>query len=353
MSYKEGQPRPQITEIPLAPALFTPTPQEIGRRHLTGEPVYHTRAHDTEFLTRPESSIRTGLQFVNTTLKQSSTPSDWTTWDQYYHSPTSDKRTQEFYPSMILKYLNPHKSHIPYGLDYGSGNGALALSMLEHNSLVTPVDPYLTRDEVHPRLRESFQQLPVFDGQTVTTLPFNSQTFDWISMISVVEHMPESTFRVLLQEFQRVSNPQAPILIHFPPNTFGFNMRMLKRKITGEIPFFSGKGNIVQRFLDRRDTDHTHVRWYSPRYMKRLLKRQGYEIAETIPFLLKSHVKEKDTKRLSFKVAHFLQESLNKTILQEHPSLFTIFKKRLLISMMTPFALGYSIVAKNSQVVSL
>lgn len=91
-------------------------------------------------------------------------------------------------------------------LDIGSGNGKLAIAMAQNGNTVTGLD--VSKIAVHTaqeRLKKIAPDLLVdFKQGDARKLPFENNTFDFVTSQDLVEHISEEDFRVHLEEVYRV-----------------------------------------------------------------------------------------------------------------------------------------------------
>lgn len=94
-------------------------------------------------------------------------------------------------------------------LDIGSGNGKLAIAMARKGNTVTGLDvskiAIRTAQEMHRKIASA---LPVeFKFGDARKLPFEDNSFDYITSQDLVEHISEDDFKVHLKEVYRVLKP--------------------------------------------------------------------------------------------------------------------------------------------------
>lgn len=207
-------------------------------------------------------------------------------------------------------------------------------------------DPYLDKTSLPKQLTKSFVPTKPISKRN-SKLPFPSNKFDYVTAISVVEHLKREHIITLLNEFRRVIKSHGVILIHIAPYTPAYFLTTIKKKISGYIPVLSGTGNIIQRFFDRRDGDPSHVTWFTPKKIKSFVNKQGFEIVETLPFLLKSRMHK--TRGIYFHTLNNLQTILNMKCCdsKQKSSSRVIFS--IMRTLLTPFSLGYTIVIKSNK----
>ena len=106
-------------------------------------------------------------------------------------------------------------------LDIGSSNSLLPTLLVERGYKVTCVDPYKVVEHQREFARKmhdpSHLQVALADG---ANLPFPSSSFDAVTCISTVEHIPDSGDTASLCEFSRVLKPDGMIFLSFPWQKF-------------------------------------------------------------------------------------------------------------------------------------
>jgi len=91
-------------------------------------------------------------------------------------------------------------------LDIGSGNGKLAIAMAQKGNIVTGMDvSKIAIQTAQELLKKNAQDLPVeFKFGDARKLPFEDDTFNYITSQDLVEHISEDDFRIHLKEVYRV-----------------------------------------------------------------------------------------------------------------------------------------------------
>jgi SAM-dependent methyltransferase len=105
-------------------------------------------------------------------------------------------------------------------LDIGAGNGAIALTLGKEFNEILGLDvgfweyPGGTNN---PDLKKSRMQCVI---GTANELPFADETFDLVSIISVIEHIPLAQQKHAIDESIRVLRPGGELFVHLPYRYF-------------------------------------------------------------------------------------------------------------------------------------
>ena len=103
-------------------------------------------------------------------------------------------------------------------LDIGSGNGKLVISMAEKGNTVIGLDvSKIALDKARERLNNYSQELSVdFRLGDARKLPFEDNTFHFITSQDLIEHISEEDFKIHLNEVYRVLKPGGRYLFWTP-----------------------------------------------------------------------------------------------------------------------------------------
>lgn len=134
-------------------------------------------------------------------------------------------------------------------LDLGCRDGSLAATFDDSNT-ITGVD--IDRNALRLASEKGIQ---THWADLSATLPFPEETFDVVVLSEVLEHLPDPEFTI--REVRRVLRDNGR-LVGSVPNAFRIKNRLL--------------------FTIGRDfeTDPTHLHWYSPSAMERVLMNGGF-----------------------------------------------------------------------------
>lgn len=144
-------------------------------------------------------------------------------------------------------------------LDVGCGTGKLVNYLNKHGLIAKGCDP-------HVNIRND----KIFFKASATYLPFENKSFDLITSISVVEHLKKDEVVKFLSEAKRILSDGGRIFLVTP------NYNSIWRIIQGKKWFGY--------------SDPTHINFYTPSSLSKLLKENGFK---KIKFSFK-------TKNLSF-----------------------------------------------------
>lgn len=262
-------------------------------------------------------------------------------FSEYYGRERVDDRNSNIYQKLITKFLHKNIRNLN-GLDYGCGKGYFSKELVRNGFKMTCVDPFIDSKILPREIKPCFVKTTPLKSANYS-LPFKDDSFDFITAISVIEHIQKEQIPLLLGEFKRILKQDGVILIHVPPFTPAYFLNMIKKKTSGYIPVFSGSGNLIKRFFDRRDGDKSHVTWFKPREIKKFLEQQGFIVVTSLPFLLKSRMHKKEMSGSFYRTNINIQKKLNAMVIKNYASLnFYLFKL-----LMTPLSLGYTVIVRQ------
>lgn len=102
-------------------------------------------------------------------------------------------------------------------------------------------------------------------------LPFESNSFDLVTILNVTEHLPGNPLKIL-EEIKRILKPKG-IIIHAGPNAFS----LMKR-----IRFLRGKHPHIPFELWMKEKYYSHYREYGVKESKLLLEKAGFSVNKVI-----------------------------------------------------------------------
>ena len=161
------------------------------------------------------------------------------------------------------KYLRKFfgDSRFDTGLDIGCSKGRTAITFSNNVDVYHCVEikeRYLDIFKKRPEYNENKYRLKLYDGKK---LPYDDSFFDFISMITVYEHIPADDSGDFLKEVFRVLKPGGTFLIQNDAWFYGRIEGMLK---------------------ERRDP--THINMKTPGFLEKELKKTGFEIVKKANF---------------------------------------------------------------------
>ena len=147
-------------------------------------------------------------------------------------------------------------------LDIGCGEGILAAALSKNGNRVTGAD-ILARPANESALAQYFS-VDLNDGIGPVIEALHGKTFDRVLLLDVLEHLvrPEP----LLRQVRQVLKPDGRLILSVP-NIANFTIR---------IWLLFGQFDYTERGI----LDKTHVRFFTRKTIRRMLRENGYEVVE-------------------------------------------------------------------------
>ncbi len=157
-------------------------------------------------------------------------------------------------------------------LDFGSGNGAQTIELVQHGCTITACDIdehdlTVLRDYCRDRNIGSVTPV-VYDG---SRLPFPDDHFDVVVSYAVLEHVEDES--QALEEIRRVLRPGGDFVISVPNKWWVFETHGARLPLLpwNRVPFFSW----LPKFIHRR---YARARIYRRKDLLRILAEKGFTI---------------------------------------------------------------------------
>lgn len=140
-------------------------------------------------------------------------------------------------------------------LDVGCGTGKLVIHLNKNGFSAYGCDPYIRETlkmfHIKPKLNK------FFINASATRLPFNNNSFDMVTLVSVIEHLQKKEVEKFLSEAKRVLKKNGYIFIVTP------NYDSIWRKFQGKKWFGY--------------SDPTHINFYTPETLAKLLVKYNFK----------------------------------------------------------------------------
>lgn len=189
-------------------------------------------------------------------------------WKEYYSKKEGRRDTvREAEYAKFLKFLSYRAAKV---LDLASGCGFLPLEMNRVGFEVTGVDRNQSMiDEAVKYLSRYNVKLPIINAD-VTDLPFEKKSFDVVTGMSILEHIPMGEVgKRFFPEISRVLRDDGLLLLHMPVKTKVTQIKKWYRnKILKDLPDWARDD----------DGDVTHTMWLSVREYADLIEKNGFKI---------------------------------------------------------------------------
>lgn len=147
-------------------------------------------------------------------------------------------------------------------LDIGCGEGILAATLRQNGNRVTGADilPHAANESV----LEQYFSVDLNEGIEPMIEALDGKTFDRVLLLDIVEHLvrPEP----LLNQIKRVLKPQGRLILSVP------NIA----NVTIRLSLLFGRFDYTERGI----LDKTHVRFFTRKTSRRMLRENGYRIVE-------------------------------------------------------------------------
>jgi 2-polyprenyl-3-methyl-5-hydroxy-6-metoxy-1,4-benzoquinol methylase len=147
-------------------------------------------------------------------------------------------------------------------LDIGCGEGILAATLRQNGNRVTGADilPHAANESV----LEQYFSADLNEGIEPMIEALRGKTFDRVLLLDIVEHLvrPEP----LLNQIKRVLKPDGRLILSVP-NIANLTIR---------LSLLFGRFDYTERGI----LDKTHVRFFTRKTIRRMLRENGYEIVE-------------------------------------------------------------------------
>lgn len=137
-------------------------------------------------------------------------------------------------------------------LDIGCGTGRLVKFLNKKGFAATGID----KSEEAIKKAQITNPKKNIQLASATKLPFKKNSFDLVCAISVIEHLSETEARKFLKEAYRILKPEGYLFLVTP-------------NYSTPLRIFQGKNWFAYQ-------DPTHVKYYSPVSLKKLLKNFGF-----------------------------------------------------------------------------
>jgi hypothetical protein len=138
-------------------------------------------------------------------------------------------------------------------LDVGAGNGAF-LSTLERRKLPCKLHGLERSQEA---INQSICRAPIAYG-SLESLPFDDESFDLVSALEVIEHLPHSIFEAGLREMSRVA----------------------RRHVLVSVPYRERRWNVTCPYCQSAFHPYIHLRSFDEHRMERLF--DGFVLVKTV-----------------------------------------------------------------------
>jgi len=171
-----------------------------------------------------------------------------------------EPRLTEFFPS----------DHYHLGLEVGAGNGRCTAPLSRICDTLVALES--SRKGICQLLSRRLQNIvPVLSYDLM--LPFNSNIFDFVASVTVIEHIPAANSKAFLEEHFRVLRPGGIFLIRNDAWAYG----------------------VYEKFIGYRgrDADPSHINMITPRRLKAQLLDIGFEIISEAYFPFYRYTKRK------------------------------------------------------------
>jgi ubiquinone/menaquinone biosynthesis C-methylase UbiE len=142
------------------------------------------------------------------------------TIDQYYRPIQGYfmRKRLDLALKLIAKDIDPDKK-VDKILDIGYGGGTFLVSLSKLARKVSGIDLHDEIDSVHTILDRENVKASLYKASALD-LPFENNSFDTISCISVLEHFTDQELDRSLKEIKRVLKPNGKAVIGFPTKNF-------------------------------------------------------------------------------------------------------------------------------------
>jgi ubiquinone/menaquinone biosynthesis C-methylase UbiE len=160
-------------------------------------------------------------------------------------------------------------------LDFGSGNGAQTIELLEHGCKVVACD--IDQNDLNT-LTEYLKNNSITSASTVLyggmNLPFSNNYFDVVVSYAVLEHVPDES--TSLQEIHRVLKPDGELVISVPNKWWIFETHGARLPLLpwNRVPFFSWLPRAIHGRFAR-------ARIYRKGDLAKLLETHGFKVLDT------------------------------------------------------------------------
>jgi len=158
-------------------------------------------------------------------------------------------------------------------LDVGCGNGAYTMEMAKVAKFVTGIDIEPLRLTIFRKQKEKYRiRNLVIVEMSAEELRFKDETFDIITLIEVLEHVPNE--KKCLEECKRVLKWGGQLILFVPNKLYPFEThgaKLGKVKISNRIPFISWLPSQIHSRI-------ANARVYMSWQIERLLERAGFRI---------------------------------------------------------------------------
>lgn len=184
-----------------------------------------------------------------------------------------------------------NRKGIVKALDYGAYDGSLLDTMSKSDIVVDSISVDLNFEIVTANEKQKEKNNKLIHIVKNTELPFESESFDVVLLIGVLEHVHEQ--ERLLFELNRVLKKDGEFIIAVPgKHIFSFldfgNWKFIFPKIhKAYVELFYGKEFYFQRFIECSNgligDIEVEKKWhehFSHKKLKRILNRTGFEVIE-------------------------------------------------------------------------
>jgi 2-polyprenyl-3-methyl-5-hydroxy-6-metoxy-1,4-benzoquinol methylase len=145
-------------------------------------------------------------------------------------------------------------------LDVACGDGQLAEELTRAGNRVSGID--IVAEPKHAGIMEQYVRCDLADGMEPAVEQLGDARFDCILLMDILEHLPEP--ERVLRACRKLLAPQGQIIVSVPNIA---NVTIRARLLMGRF-----------EYADRGILDRTHLRFYTRKSSRRLLRNTGYEI---------------------------------------------------------------------------